>query len=71
MKVTALLPDKLMADVRALADGRNTTDSLVIALQDWTRLQKIRRLASSVRKRPLAFARGYSARRVRSLTRSK
>jgi hypothetical protein len=70
MKVTALIPDDLVAEVRDLAKGKNLTESLITALKEWARIQKLRALTERVRGAPLAFTKGYSARAVRSLSRT-
>lgn len=35
MKVTALIPDNIIEDVTRFTGGKNTTDSLIKALEDW------------------------------------
>jgi len=50
-------------------DGRNLTESIIIALKEWTRLRKVHALTERVRRRPLSFTKGFSARRVRSTNR--
>jgi hypothetical protein len=70
MKVTALIPDDLVAEVRDLAGGKNLTEALITALKEWARIQKLRALTARVRRAPLAFAKGYSARSVRALSRT-
>ena len=57
MKVTAILPDDLVADVRHLARGKTLTDSLRTSLEDWTRNKRAVALAQAVRKKPLTFTR--------------
>ena len=71
MKVTALIPDDLVSEIRHLSRGKNLTDSLILALDEWRSMHKLRMLSERIRKRPLAFKRNYSARSVRSLTRTK
>lgn len=41
MKVTALLPDQLIEEVKAHAKGQMLTESLTLALEEWLRLKKI------------------------------
>ncbi len=55
MKVTAILPDELVQDVRRLARGKTLTDSLRTALEDWTRNKRAVVLAEAIRKKPLSF----------------
>jgi hypothetical protein len=70
MKVTALIPDDLVAEVRALASKDNLTESLILALKEWTAIQKMRVLRNKIKSRPLAFASGFSAQSARALNRS-
>jgi hypothetical protein len=69
VKITALIPDKLIKELHGFAKGRNLTESLVKAPSEWNQQQKIKDLNRSVRVRPLAFANGYSASRVRVVNR--
>ena len=69
MKVTALLPDQLIEDVKAHAKGQTLTESLTLALEEWLRLKKIAQLNAQVQKQPLEFAKGFSATRTRTLNR--
>ncbi len=69
MKVTAILPDDLVADVQKYSGGKNITDSLNLALTEWLRLAKVRKLNQQLEKRPLKFQPGFSARKVRALNR--
>ncbi len=69
MKVTALIPDKLVQEVQGFAKGKNLTESLVKALSEWNQQQKIRELNQSVLFRPLSFSKDFSATRVRAINR--
>lgn len=69
MKVTALIPDDLVADVRKYAAGRNLTDSLIKALREWRSVQKIKALNRRIEKKPLEFAAGITAESLRALNR--
>ena len=71
MKVTALIPDDLIAEVRDLTAGKTITDSLMIALKEWIALQKIKQTRHKIKARPLAFREDFSANKVRSLNRQK
>lgn len=55
MKVTALIPEPLIRDVRKLAPRDTLTDSLIHVLNEWTAWQKSLRIAEKVRKSPLNF----------------
>lgn len=71
MKVTALMDEQLIDDVRTFSGGRNITESMVIALTDWLRIQKIKELNRKLDAEPFEFAKGYSADKVRKLNRRK
>lgn len=70
MKVTALIPDELVKEVKELASGKNLTESLITALREWTRIQKLRTLRTKVKKAPLQFTSGFSAESIRKLNRT-
>jgi len=44
MKVTALIPDDLVNEVKDLTHGKNITESLIFALSEWIRIQKLKKL---------------------------
>jgi hypothetical protein len=69
MKVTALLEDNLIQELLALTGGKNITESLRIALKDWVRKEKLKRLAYEIQKEPLSLAADASAEYIRSLNR--
>jgi len=70
MKVTALLPDQLVSQVKTYANGKTLTESLTIALREWLQLKKIAKLNQDVKGRPLEFEKGFTAATVRRLSRS-
>jgi hypothetical protein len=70
MKVTALIPNDLVAEIRELARGKNLTESLITALREWSSIQKLRRLRDQIKQHPLSFRDDFSARNVRELNRS-
>ena len=69
MKVTAILPDELVEEVRRRSQGENLTDCLVIALEEWRRIKKLRELNQKVAEHPLKFGTGLNAHRIRSVNR--
>ena len=71
MKVTALLPDSLVDEVRKYSGGKNITESLLIALDDYIKRQRIRKSLQKIKDKPLKFQEGFSAEKVRGYTRSK
>ena len=71
MKVTALINDDLIKNVVKLSKGKNITDSLAIALEDFVYRKKIEQLIEEVDKEPLQFQEGFSAEGIRELNRRK
>lgn len=70
MKVTVLIPDSLISDVKTLSSGKNITESLIIALEEWTAIQKLKSLNSAVKHSPLSFREGFTANKVRKVNRT-
>lgn len=69
MKVTAILPDEIISEVKEYAGGKNLTESLIVALQEWLSLKKIKELNKQIAKKPLQFTESFSAKNVRNLNR--
>ncbi|MBV6493380.1 MAG: hypothetical protein LDLANPLL_01396 [Turneriella sp.] len=69
MKVTALLPDKLMEEVKRYSGGKNTTEGLTIALNQWLSLKKLHHLNQKIQKKPLEFNHQFSAQEAREINR--
>lgn len=69
MKVTALLPDDIIQEVKKISGGKNITDSILIALRDYIARQKIRKAIQKVKEKPLQFKDGFTAEKIRSLNR--
>ena len=53
MKVTAILPDELIHSVKNYSHGKNITESLKIALNEWVSQQKVKSLVEKVKSNPL------------------
>jgi len=71
MKVTALIPDELVNDVKHFAGGKNLTESLITALEEWLSLKKIHALNDEISKKPLQFSKYFSADKVREVNRKR
>jgi len=69
MKVTALIPDDLVSDVKRLTQGKNITESLIRALSEWVSLQRIKSLNTKVAKTPFVFKDGFDASSARKINR--
>lgn len=65
MKITAIIPDELIAEAMDLSKSKTITETLKIALISYTRSQKIKQLGVAVLNEPLAFR--YSAQEIRDL----
>lgn len=68
MKVTALIPDEIIADVRKYTGGKNITDSLIKALNDWLYAKRLENLNQNLSQNPLQFQDGFSAEEIRKLS---
>jgi hypothetical protein len=69
MKVTAIIPDELVNDVKKMTGGATITDSLIIALKSYTSKQRLLKAIERVKKEPLVFQEGFTAAKVRKLNR--
>jgi hypothetical protein len=69
MKVTAILPDELVDEVRRQSRGKNITQSLKTALTEWLHMRHIEHLNLSVHEEPLEFRSGFSAGQIRETNR--
>ena len=69
MKVTALIPDEIVNEVKELTHGKNITESLILALSEWIKMQKLKQLKEKIKSNPLSFQKGFSADSVRSINR--
>ena len=69
MKVTALIPDELIDEVKKLTGGGNITESLIIALNDYASRQRTLKVIQKIKKQPFSFRTGFSAHQVRNLNR--
>ncbi|GMQ26291.1 hypothetical protein Aoki45_29730 [Algoriphagus sp. oki45] len=55
MKVTALISDELIAEAMELAQAKNITETLKIALQEYVATQKINAASQRIASEPLEF----------------
>jgi hypothetical protein len=70
MKVTALIPDDLIIEVKHYAGGKNLTESLISAHKEWVSQRKIKELNKQLKKKPLQFMDDFSADTIRSINRN-
>ena len=71
MKVTALIPDDLVKEVMKLTEGKNITDSLIIALKSYVSAKKVEYLIDEVSKEPLQFNEAFVAYGIRKINRKR
>jgi len=55
MKVTALIPDELVEEVKKISGGKNITESLIIALKSYVKNDRMDKLINDVENNPLTF----------------
>jgi hypothetical protein len=67
MKVTAIIPDDLIAEAMELSKAETITETLKIALHAYIRSQKIKELGVMILSEPLEFK--YTAQELRELNR--
>ena len=69
MKITALVPEELIQDVKKYSGGKNITESIIIALNDYINRQRIKKSVQKLKKNPLEFVVEFSAEQVRKKSR--
>ena len=67
MKVTAIIPDEIIMDVQKFTEGKNITDSLIKALNDWLYQKRIVELSEKLNRSPIQFKEGFTADGIRKL----
>lgn len=65
MKVTAIIPDEVILDVKRYTGGKNITDSLIKALNEWLYVKRMESLSEELHKNPVQFRKEFSAEVVR------
>lgn len=66
MKVTAIIPDEIVNDVRKYTGGKNITESLIKALSDWLYTRRISHLSNELNQHPVRFREDFSAEGIRN-----
>jgi hypothetical protein len=69
MKVTALLPEEMINEVRKFSGGKNITESLQIALKDYIQRQRLKKAMKKLKQNPLEFLKDFSAENIRKINR--
>lgn len=70
MKVTAILPDELIVEVKKYSEGKNITESLRKALSEWVKLAKVKKLNLKLKMNPLEFKTNFSTEKIRKINRT-
>ncbi len=65
MKITTILSDEIISEVKRFAKGKNLTDSLTIALTEWVAVKKIRSLNHLIKNSPLLFKDDFFSETIR------
>jgi hypothetical protein len=66
MKVTAIIPDDIINDVKKYTGGKNITDSLIRALNDWLYRQRINHLNNDLKQNPVQFREDFTGEEARN-----
>ncbi len=71
MKVTAIIPDQLIEEVKRVSGAKNITESLIIALQEWTAMKRLKQLNNEIDQHPLSFQKNFNAEAFREQNRKR
>ena len=64
MKVTAIIADDLVNNVKAYTRSSTVTEAITIALKDWVDIYNIKELNKKIRKDPIEIKNGQSLRKI-------
>jgi hypothetical protein len=67
MKVTAIIPDELVKETQSLSNAKNITEALIVALNSYVSLEKLKTMGEAISQSPLQFK--YTAQEIRDLNR--
>jgi len=67
MKVTAIIDDNLVNNVKVFTQSSTITEAITIALKDWLDIYKIKELNKNISKNPIFIENGH---RIREMNRS-
>ena len=71
MKITAIIPDELIKRVKKISGGKNTTESLIIALQHYVSSKQMYDVIDEIEKEPLLFQEDFTAYGIRKINRNR
>ncbi|MFP3090190.1 hypothetical protein LQZ21_07665 [Treponema sp. TIM-1] len=64
MKITAIIADDLVNDVKAYTQSSTVTEAITIALQDWIDLYNIKKLNKQIAQKPVFINDGEKLREI-------
>ncbi|SHI96330.1 antitoxin of type II TA system, VapB [Tangfeifania diversioriginum] len=67
MKVTAIIDENVIKDAMKYSKASTITETLKVALNEYIRLQKLKKLNESIKKNPIHFE--YTAEEIRNINR--
>jgi len=67
MKVNLLIPDELVKEVQSLSNAKNITEAMIVALNSYVALEKLKAMGETIGKNSLKFK--YTAEYIRDLNR--
>jgi hypothetical protein len=68
MKVTAMIPDELVIETKAISHAKNITEAVIVALKAYIAIEKLKAMGESIHKNPLKFK--HTAEEIREINRS-
>jgi hypothetical protein len=69
VKVTAVLPEEMINEIRKFSGGKSIAESLRIALTDYLQRQKFRKVMRELRQNPLEFTKDFTGKNIRRINR--
>jgi hypothetical protein len=68
MKVTAIIADDLISDVKAYTQSSTVTEAITIVLKDWINIYNIKELNKKIARKPINI---YNGQKIREINRQK
>ena len=67
MKVTAIIADDLISNVKKYTQSSTVTEAITIVLKDWLDLHNIKELNEQIKKNPIVISNGKKTREINRL----
>jgi Lhr-like helicase len=64
MKVTAIIADDLIKNVKAYTRSSTVTEAITIALKDWVDIRNIKELNNQIKQNPININNGQNIRKI-------